>query len=60
MANEKTTKFSAFFWQWKLKSITCNLPRSKFVTSVIQEDRKDLNSVQEICKGGAKYKQNNN
>lgn len=42
------------------KSITRNLPRSKFVTSVIQEDRKDLNSVQEICKGGAKYKQNNN
>ena len=38
------------------KSITRKLPRSKFVTSVIQEDRKDLNSVQEICKGGAKYK----
>ena len=34
------------------------LPHSEFVTFVLQEDRKDLSSIPEICTSDAEDKQN--
>lgn len=33
------------------------LPHSEFAAFVVQEDHKDLSSIQEICKGDAEEKQ---